>query len=249
MAKFMKITLLLFFTCFSLISNAQTEPDRAINNNISDKDWNNVLYGGQPLVTHNVKKVRGTPFVYDTYLKGTVILNDSLRSPENHFKLDAYKNEIWLKKEDGTEIILTHPRVVGLTLQKEGVIHNYRRLVLPSATDRVRKFVELFYAGTITLVKEYQKKFSSADDSSTKVLNGEDEDVFETKEIYYLVDESGSLRRLRLKLDDLYDLFPSLVKKYKSELDAFGKGKSISKNLTETEVISLLNFISELKKK
>ena len=232
-----------------MYSNAQTEPDRAINNNISDKDWNNVLYGGLPLVTRNAKKVRGTPFVYDHYLKGSVILNDSLRSPENFFKLDAYKNEIWLKKEDGTEIILTHPRIAGLTLQKEGINHTYRRLVLPSVTTPIRKFVELFYAGSFTLVKEYQKKFSRADDdSSTKILNAEDEDVFETKEIYYLVSESGSLERLRLKLNDLYELFPVLVSNHRPALDAFCKSNSITKNITETQLISILKFISELKK-
>lgn len=243
----MKVVPLGFILCFAYIGFTQTDPDKANIINMSNKDWNNVLYGGQPFVTHNVRKVRGTPFVYDQYLKGAVILSDSLLSPEYLFKLNVHNNEIWLKKTDGTEIILTSPRLAGLILYKDGLKHIYKRLALPSITTPTRKFVEIFYCGSFTLVKEIQKRFSSADDTGTKVLNGEDEDVFDTKELYYLTDESGSLKRLKLKLDDLLESYPDFVKKHRSAFDAYCKSKSIGKNLSESQVTELLKFMNELR--
>lgn len=245
----MKAYLFLFILFLINPLYGQTDPKKANIINMSNKDWNNVLYGNQPFVTHHDRKVRGTPFVYDQYIKGQVFLNDSLHSPDYFFKLNAFDNEIWLQKDDGTEIILTSQRLTGLVLFKDGVNHTFKRLALPSITTPIRKFVEIFYCGSFTLIKEIQKRFSGVADSGTKILNGEEQDIYETKEIYYLADESGGMQRLKLKLSELYDLYPTLVKKHKSELDAFCKSKSIEKNMSETQITELLKFMSELKRK
>lgn len=236
-----------------LLSNiglaAQTSTPATKLNTMSIQDWDNVFTGIQPLVTPKDNKVHGSPFLYDDYLPGSVYLGDSLHSPDKYqFKLNLLKNEIWMLNASGVETILTNQRLAGLVLNKDGVNHTFKRLVLPSGSYPIRKFVEVFYCGSITLIKEIQKQFfgNELGEKGSGILNGE-EQTYETKEIYYLADESVNIQKVRLKLSDVYELFPALTKKHKEDLDNFCRSKSINKNLSELQLTELLRYISTLK--
>lgn len=229
--------------------SAQTPTAATKLNTMSLKDWDNVFTGIQPLVTPKDGKVHGSPFLYDEYLPGSVYLGDSMHSPDKYqFKLNLLKNEIWMLGASGTETILTNQRLAGLVLNKDGVNHTFKRLVLPFGAYPVRKFVEIFYCGSITLIKEIQKQFfgNELGEKGSGILNGE-EQTYETKELYYLADERVNIKKVRPKLSDIYELYPSVIKKHKEDLESFCRAKSINKNLSELQLTELLTYISTLK--
>ena len=248
--KSVALVLCLLFS--SLMLSAQINTPATKLNTMSTTDWNNVFSGLQPLVTPKFNEVKGSPFLYDQYLLGAVYLTDSVRSPGlNKFKLNIFDNEIWLQKDSisKAEIILTNPRLVGLVLTKDGITHTFKRLALPSVnTTPVRKFAEIFYCGSLTLIKETQKEYLKSDRSDQSVLNGNsDQSSFETKEIYYLADENGSIKKVRLRLTDILELYPTVVMKHKVNIDHFCKSKNINKSLTETQLVDLLNYLSSIR--
>jgi hypothetical protein len=230
-----------------VISVGQTSTSNLLT--MKATDWNSVFDGTQPLVTQ-AHKFKGTPFLYEDYLPGSVYLSDSIHSPEKYkFKLNVQTNEIWMINDAGAEIILTNPRLLGLVLTKDGVKHSFKRLILPTGIAPTRKFVEMFYCGSMTLIKETQKQYLGTElgGRNSGILNGDDEETYETKEIYYLGNEHGNINKLRLKLADVFELFPSLVKRHKTNLENYCKSQNINRNLSETETIALLNYMSSIR--
>ncbi|MEP7322011.1 MAG: hypothetical protein ABI761_08825 [Saprospiraceae bacterium] len=238
-----------FIFTFSMFSSAQILSSPTSYTTMSVTDWNNVFSGLQPLVTQSDRKLKGTPFLYEEFILGSIYLSDSIHSPEKYkFNLNIQTNEIWMINDEGQQRILTNPRIMALVLNKDGIKHTFKKLPLPQANTTDRKFVEMFYCGSITLVKEIQKIFTGAafaDQSNTIVESSSDS--YETRIFYYLADEHGIIQKVKLKLSDVFDLFPKLVKKHKSKLDSYCKEQQINKNLSEEKMTGLLNYMSELR--
>ncbi|MEO5581500.1 MAG: hypothetical protein ABIR66_02320 [Saprospiraceae bacterium] len=218
----------------------------------NNTDWNKVLVGKKAVIENNGRKVIGTPFAYEEYLPGSVYLSDSLHSPDKLlFKLNILRNEIWLQQDVGVDkidIILSNPRIVALVLTKEGIRHSFKRLLLPFNRDVVRKFVELFYCGSLILIKEIQKELiqTKVEDNGIVIVNPAT-DRYETREIYYLADEDGVIKKIRLKISDVYELYPIVSKKNKSDLESYCKSKNIDKSPSETQFIEFLSYLSTFK--
>ena len=100
------------------------------------------------------------------------------------------------------------------------------------------------------MIKEVQKNFIKSDqiDNGVIIVNSIF-DTYETKETYYLPDENGSLKKIKLKISDVYELYPDFTKKHTADLDSYCKSKNISKIPSEKQMTELLAFMSEIRAK
>jgi hypothetical protein len=246
----MKSYIFLLFLFLAGFANAQ-KPELNYAK-LSRNDWGSIMRGNQPLTTKKSSDVelRGTPFVYDTYEKGIVIVSDSLHSQtEFKLKLNAEDNEIWIMNDKNEELVLTDKRITGLDLIVANDTHSFRKVVLPDVKIKPNRFVEVLYGGTnFTLIKHTEKLFEAANavDKGVAVI-GRNYDAYLTTVSYYILTAKKVFKKIALKKNDIYKADLALVEKNRDAINAFCKEQKISNPLEEEDAIDLVEFIDKLK--
>jgi hypothetical protein len=246
----MKSHILFLFLFFTGFANAQ-KPELNYAK-LSRNDWSSIMKGNQPLMTKKSDDVelRGTPFVYDTYEKGVVIVSDSLHSQnEFKFKLNAEDNEIWIMNEKNEELVLTDKRITGLDLIVANDTHSFRKVILPDVKTNPNRFVEVLYGGTnFTLIKHTEKLFEAANavDKGVAII-GRNYDSYITTISYYILTSKKVFKKIALKTSDIYKADLALVEKNRDAINAFCKEQKISNPLEEDDAADLVEFIDKLK--
>jgi hypothetical protein len=240
----------LFFCLFLVqFTNAQNNLNL---NKLSRHDWSSIMRGNQPLQTKKSDNIelRGTPFVFDAYQNGIILVSDTLYAENGiNFKLNAEDNEIWMQKDGKEELVLTESRITGLDLFVGSDTHRFRKLRLPDVKKNPLRFVEVLYRGTnCLLLKNTEKVFEAADyvDKGLAVM-GRNYDNYATSVSYYVVNEKKIFRKISLKKNDIYKANLPLVEKNRDAINAFCKEQKISNPLEEEDAIDLLEFIDKLK--
>ena len=219
---------------------------------LSRNDWSSIMKGNQPLMTKKSDNVelRGTPFVYDTYQKGVVIVSDSLHSQTDFkLKLNAEDNEIWIMNEKKEELVLTDKRITGLDLIVANDTHSFRKVILPDVKTNPNRFVEVLYGGTnFTLIKHTEKLFEAANavDKGVAII-GRNYDSYITTISYYILTAKKVFKKIALKKSDIYKADLALVEKNRDAINAFCKEQKISNPLEEEDAVDLVEFIDKLK--
>ena len=252
----MKIYKFLPFIClnlfFSELGNAQ-KTDPALNyTKLSRNDWGSIMRGNQPMMTKKPSDVelRGTPFVFDTYENGVVIVSDSLQSENSYkFKLNAEDDEIWILNEKKEELVLTDQRITGLDIIVGQDTHAFRKAILPDSKKKSLEFVEVLYKGTnFSLVKNTDKIFEAANavDKGIAVI-GRNYDAYLTNINYYVLNDKKVFRKVSLKKNDIFKANLPLVNKNRDAINAFCTENDIFNPLEEDDAIQLVKFLDELK--
>jgi hypothetical protein len=244
--KSCSLIICLFFAHF-----AQAQNNLNLNK-LSRHDWSSIMRGNQPLQTKKSENIelRGTPFVFDKYEKGIILVSDTLYAENGiNFKLNAEDNEIWMQKDGKDELVLTEARITGLDLYVGNDTHRFRKLLLPDVKKNPLRFVEVLYRGTnCLLLKNTEKVFEAADyvDKGVAIM-GRNYDNYATNVSYYIVNEKKIFRKVGLKKNDMYKVNLALVEKNRDAINAFCKEQKISNPLEEDDAIELLEFIDNLK--
>lgn len=242
---FTSVFLMLF--CVSLNAQNGTNVSR-----LSKNDWSSILRGNQALATKKRDDIelRGSPFIKDEWLKGAVIVSDSLFSENNHsFKLDVAEHEIWIQADNKDPMILTDARITGLDLKVGDTTLNFRKWLIPSDGKNMARFVQVLFKGNrFALCKYVQKEFvpSNYVDKGVAVV-GRNYDFYETAIAYYTLNDKKQLRKVNLKRGDLFKLDNALVEKNREAIDAFCKENAISNPLDEEDAVDLVRFLDNLK--
>jgi hypothetical protein len=246
----MKSIILTLFISFLCTANIQSQD---LNyGKLSRNDWGSIMRGNQPMATKKSSDVelRGTPFVYDTYEKGVVIVSDSLHSQTDFkLKLNAEDNEIWILNEKKEELVLTDKRITGLDLIVANDTHSFRKVILPDVKTNPNRFVEVLYGGTnFTLIKHTEKLFEAANavDKGVAVI-GRNYDSYITTISYYILTSKKVFKKIGLKKNDIYKADLALVEKNRDAINAFCKEQKISNPLEEEDAVDLVEFIDKLK--
>ena len=247
MKSYIFAAVLLTFFCAVLNAQSGTNIGR-----LSKNDWSSILKGNQPLKTKKSEEVevRGTPFLKDEWLKGSVIVSDSLFSENNNsFKLDVAEHEIWIQADNKDPMILTDVRITGLDLKVGDTTLNFRKWLIPEDKKNVSRFVQVLYKGSrFALCKYVKKEFMPANyvDKGVVVV-GRNYDSYETSTVYYTLNDKKQLRKVSLKRGDLFKLDYALVEKNKATIDDFCKENAISNPLDEEDAADLVRFLDNLK--
>lgn len=238
-----------FLTLFCASLNAQSETNIG---RLSKNDWSSIMKGNQPLATKKREdvEVRGTPFLKDEWLNGSVIVSDSLFSENNHsFKLDVAEHEIWIQADNKDPMILTDARITGLDLKVGDTTLHFRKWLIPSDKKNNVRFVQVLYKGSrFALCKYVQKEFLAANyvDKGVAVV-GRNYDSYETSTAYYTLNDKKQLRKVSLKRGDLFKVDNALVEKNREKINDFCKENAISNPLDEEEAVDLVRFLESLK--
>jgi hypothetical protein len=237
--------------CLFLVYFAQAQNNLNLNK-LSRHDWSSIMRGNQPLQTKKSDNIelRGTPFVFDKYEKGIILVSDTVYAENGiTFKLNAEDNEIWMQKDGKDELVLFEKRITGLDLFVGNDTHRFRKLLLPDVKKNPLRFVEVLYRGTnCLLLKSTEKAFEAADyvDKGVAVV-GRNYDNYATTITYYIVNEKKVFRKVGLKKNDMYKANLALVEKNRDAINAFCKEQKISNPLEEDDAIELLEFIDNLR--
>lgn len=219
---------------------------------LSKNDWGSILRGTQALTTKKREDIelRGTPFIKDEWLKGAVIVSDSLFSENSYkLKLDVAEHEIWIQTDKNEPMILTDARITGLDLIVGDTTLNFRKWDIPNGKNNKSRFVQVLFKGSrFALCKYVQKEFLAANyvDKGVAVV-GRNYDSYETATAYYTLNDKKQLRKVSLKRGDLFKLDNALVDKNREAIDAFCKENAISNPLDEEDAVDLVRFLDNLK--
>jgi hypothetical protein len=241
--------LTLFISTFGLL-NAQ-KPDLNYGK-LSRNDWGSVLRGNQALATKKNSDVelRGSPFIYDNYEKGIIIVDDSLQAQVDFkIKFNAEDNEIWFLNEKNQELTLTDPRITGYDLIMSKDTHTYKKILLSDLKTNPKRFVEVLFEGNnFALIKLTEKQFepSNAVNKGVAVV-GRTYDAYLTTVSYYVFTAKKVYKKIALKKNDIYKVNPALVEKNREAINKFCKEQQIANPLEEVDAIELVEYLDGLK--
>jgi hypothetical protein len=246
-----------FFYCFFLLfipdSGHSQNPNPSLNyNKLSRNDWSSILKGNQPLMTKRPDDVelRGSPFVFETYEKGSVIISDSLQSQNDFkFKMNAEDDEIWILTDKEEELVLQDRRIIGLDLIIGNKMHSFRKAFLPDIKNKPFRYVEVLYNGNnFSLIKSIDKTFEEANaiDKGVTII-GRNYNNYKTAISYYIKNDKKGYKKISLKKADIYKVNLPIYNKYRDTINSFNKAQNLSSPLDEAEAVVLIAFIDTLK--
>lgn len=218
---------------------------------LSRNDWSSILKGQQPLMTKHQEDIelRGTPFLYEIYLPGALIISDSFLVEDNfNFKLNLEDNEIWIEKDNKQELVLIDHSITGLNLKVDDKVHSFRKYLLPGEGKNILKYAEVLYQGAqYTFLKNTVKKFEPANAVNKGVaIIGKTYDSYTTTEEYYIRYGQRPFNRIVLKRAEIYRANLDMVKANRDNINAFSIQHHFNSVLSEADAIKLLVFLDSL---
>jgi hypothetical protein len=243
------IFLTLFIATFGLLTAQKPEVNYG---KLTRNDWGSILKGNQPMALkkNNDVELRGSPFIYDTYEKGIIIVDDSLRSQTDFkVKFNAEDNEIWILNEKNNELTLTDQRITGFDLIMSNDTHTYKKILLPDLKTNPKRFAEVLFEGTnFALVKLTEKTFEASNlVDKGLVQTGRNYDAYLTTVSYYIFTAKKVYKKIALKKNDIYRVDLQLVEKHREAINKFCKEQQISNPLEEVDAIDLVEYLDGLK--
>jgi hypothetical protein len=244
-------SLLLFFSIltFSLLNAQKPELNYS---KLNRNDWGSILRGNQALTTKKNSDVelRGSPFIYDNYEKGNIIVDDSLQAQiDFKIKFNAEDNEIWFLNEKNQEMTLTDPRITGFDIILSKDTHSFKKILLPDVKTNPKRFVEVLFEGTnFALLKLTEKQFEAANlVDKGLVQTGRKYDAYLTSVSYYIYTAKKVYKKIALRKNDIYKVNSELVEKNREAINKFCKEQQIANPLEEIDAIELVEYLDGLK--
>lgn len=192
----------------------------------------NVLYKS------SYDKIKGSPFLSDSWNIGEVILKNGQRERAN-IKYDIYIDELIVKRGGGS-IIINKPLVKGFNYSLDGVIYNFS--LVNMGEGKGNKYLHLLENGPVKLYKNYfttikkgevSTGYSSSRSSSDQFINSH-------KYVYQMADKP--LTEVP-KAKKIAEILPDFNK----EISAFIKKERINTK-REKDIIKVTNYMNNLLK-
>ncbi|ANQ48748.2 hypothetical protein MY04_1372 [Flammeovirga sp. MY04] len=161
------------------------------------------------------KNYKGTPFYDKNWNNGYVITNDGTKHENIQLKLDIYKNDLALKKEDGSIIILDKKQVDTFGWKSEGNIVFEKRKLKKKST-----YLEVVFKGETTNVyRENIKDFIKVDAQNSNSYSSDQKDEYKlvSKKLY--LEKENKLIEISSKGKEFFNCFGE----YKSTMVSFAK--------------------------
>ncbi|TNE53487.1 MAG: hypothetical protein EP344_14925 [Bacteroidetes bacterium] len=191
--------------------------------------------------------VKGSPFLCDEWIPGTLTLFDSTTTGDSLlFKFDAYHNEVWVRKIKGDSVIPYSDYIRAIDLRHpDGRAWHFKKYHVDNGSNPVRFFQPVYEGTTYTLIKDEYKPLVKANFVERGVYTtGLPYDRFEGTTVdYYLQKGKGeSFEKVSLKKKSLLEAVPAGKK---NAADSYCKKNKIGKGLSETEATALLQVIEQ----
>jgi hypothetical protein len=190
---------------------------------------------------------KGSPFLQDVWLPGTLMLFDSSNTGDSlRFKFDTYHNEIWVIKNAYDSVILYSTYIRALDMwEPDGKRWKFKKYEIDNSTSPVKFYQAVYEGKSYTLVKDEHKLLVKA--------NFVERGVYTTGLPYDRFEGSATDYYLRVAPDQPFEKI-SLKKKVLIEkasgkkanaLESYCKKEKIGKNLSDDEAIQVLQFLEQ----
>jgi hypothetical protein len=196
-------------------------------------------YNDGSFLSEKAAGVKGTPFLFDDWKKGNVLLKTRERIDSVYIRYNLYSDLLGVKVDgeeyqfniDVLEFLLPDSLTNTMNLFRSGFS--------PVAGLTERSFYQVLYDGKTKFLLKYKKEIASELTSTPGVKAR----VFEDHKLYYILTASGKMERIRKKNKTILDLFDDKREELKKMIDT-----NKLKLTTDEEIIKLLEFYDALSK-
>lgn len=232
-----KVFLLLIF--ISTVSIAQNESARSSTIDLTAK-------GRQINISYKTENV-GTPYLYDTWREGFVVILDSVVSQQEKMQVDLQKGELILGLDEGRGTIINDTSVTGFAINKKNNIarHYFVRLNASQFENPESKtqFYEIVSntGKSNYLIKEVQKYLFDPNKSRGYQTQNNLPDEWKSRTSFYVKNKDGIYIKSKLSKKSILNVLAD-----KSEdVKAFVKAHKLSFN-EEYDVVKILDYYYSL---
>ena len=183
-------------------------------------------------VTRNID---GTPYYHDEWSTGIALLPDNLKSRGVQMKFSTYQNRVYYKESDEI-MMLDNRRVEGFALNVDNNWVLFKNGYNSGISDTDRNTYFRVVHDGISKILVHHRTFTR-ESQKPAIATGRTSQEFRHSEDYYLVNEDGEFREVRLKerrfLRELPKQFRDPVKDFASENDLdFDEDPDLAKIMT-----------------
>ena len=235
----MKTTLLLFFFCMYITGSSQIVIDvDKTTERLSYKAFYSSSAGFPAANAKYVRLVSGSPYFSDTWMKGSILINDSIQFSDIRLRLDMLEGSLLYLDDKNTEMTSINPvKAVSLvdTIDRSSYLFVHSSFIsgVPPAQ---KTWYQLLAGEKLTLFKQYHKRMVESKAYASSIT----EQSIETEERYFIAVDN-TFTRIKSPGD-----IAKLVTKNKRELlDYIEKNKLKGKN--EADFISAVKYYDSLK--
>ncbi|MEZ4888119.1 MAG: hypothetical protein R3E32_25550 [Chitinophagales bacterium] len=195
----------------------------------------------------DLENINGGPFYDNKWLKGRILLKDGQElGSEWLFKYNTFQDELHVLLVSGEVKIPLKSHIQAFMIEQDGQQHYFVSSDFAGVTGKqtTNTFFEVLHHDRFTLLKKSSKHHGQLNNNSFYCSSCGDAsfDFFYTAETYYVKDNQGEFKELKIKRRDILKAFP----KHKSLIVSYLK-KNKSKVKTETDLLTLLQYIESPK--
>ena len=190
--------------------------------------------------------VQGSTLLFDKYLPGKVIINDSTTTEEVVLmNIDVFSDDVRFKTSNKPERILNNSKFLGVKMTDEaGKILVFKRFRIYEKAFGNLLVQIITESDKMTLVKLVQKQFHRADFQDRGVTSsGKPYDYFESKTTYFIKKGTHLFKKIRLEKNEIIGLAPP---EKINEIEKLCQKHHIGAKLDENEAAALLKTIEAL---
>lgn len=167
--------------------------------------------------------VRGTPYLFNDWVKGAVILRDSTMIDDVFLQYDAYQGELLAKRNNKEAITIDKNQVRGFRIGKPG-IKNFSHFSKAQYLDEFQEaepeqFVQILYDGPSALYALHKKGLIKANYKGAYSAGKAYDEFTKTSTQYYLRSPEGIFVKVKPTKKDLLKIFSSDQKKVKEFIE------------------------------
>ncbi len=232
--------IVLYQACLCQTSNLPTmTPMRGLNANRGGLSGSGLKYNDGSYINEKDADVKGSPFLFDDWKKGNVLLKTKERIDSVLIKYNLYADMLQVKVDeqeyqfniDVMEFLLPDP------VSKETAL--FRSGFNPVAGMNEKSFYQVLYDGKTKLLVKY-KKLITSELTSTPGVKAK---VFEDQKLYFILTASGRMEKIRKKNKGILDLLDGKKEELKKMVET-----NKLKLADDEEIIKILEYYDSLTK-
>jgi hypothetical protein len=157
--------------------------------------------GNDATVFNNYEGIKGTPYLFDFWIKGELVFSNDNRFNDVEMKFDLLEDNVLVKNKSGDALFLKKAIIKSFHLiDNTGNHHNYINLANTDYKfDAKRKsgFVEILHDGDNILVVKRSKHLKHMDETGGYSANKIYDEFRDDPPEYYWIDSKGDVAQLK----------------------------------------------------
>ena len=228
----------LYQSCFCQSSNLPSlTPIRGMNVNQGKLSGTGLKYNDGSYVNEKEADIKGSPFLFDDWKKGNVLLKTKERIDSALIKYNLYADMLHVKVDDQEyqfnidvmEFLLPDPVSNETALFRSGFSP------VPGMSEK--SFYQVLYDGKTKLLIKY-KKLIASELTSTPGVKAR---VFEDQKSYFILTASGKMEKIKKKNKGILDLLEDKKEELRKMVDT-----NKLKLTSDEEIIKVLEYYDSL---